>query len=145
MAQHEALAVFLGDWAAEGTTYGGDDQSAGNPHAGATPWRSVHSGRWHSGGYFLIQDEHANGPFDTLSVMGWEPDEQRYFARSFENHGFCRDYTVTVDGDTWTISGEHERATITFGDEGRTQTIAWEWRPRGDWLPLCDRVAKRVD
>jgi hypothetical protein len=144
MAEHEALAVFLGDWSAEGTSYGGDDQSPDNPHTGASPWRSIHTVRWHSGEFFVVVDERANGPFDTLAVMGWDRERGRYFARSIENHGFTREYELTVHGGTWTYTGEHERATTVFSDDGATQTISWEWQPRGDWLPLCDRVATRI-
>ncbi|WP_061964076.1 DUF1579 family protein [Demequina aurantiaca] len=141
---HRALEVFLGDWHAEGSSYGGDDQSTLNPHAGSTPWTSIHSARWHSGHYFVIQDERANGPFDTLTLMGWDDDAERYFARSIENHGFARDYTMTVDASTWTITGPHERATIVFSSDGNTQRISWEWRPEDGWLPLCDRTAHRI-
>lgn len=141
---HEKLAVFLGDWHAEGTSYTGDDQSVETPHTGASPWNSIHSARWHSGGYFVVQDEHANGPFDTLSLLGWDPEAGRYFVRSIENHGFARDYPMTVEGNTWKLAGEHERASTTFSDDGRTQTIAWEWKPDDQWLPLCDRTAHRV-
>lgn len=143
--KHEFLTPFLGAWWAEGTSYGGDQQSVADPHAGATTWRSIHTARWHSGGYFLIQDERANGPFDTLSIMGWDSEGERYFARSFENHGFCRDYTMTVDGRVVTLTGEQERATYTFDESGDTQAVVWEWRRGEDWLPLCDRVARRVD
>lgn len=142
---HEVLAVFLGDWYAAGTSYGGDGQSPSNPHAGATPWRSINSARWHSGQYFIVQDERANGPFDTLSLMGWDIDDQRYFCRSVENHGYARDYTMTLDDRTWTLTGEHERATYRFSQDGRTQEISWEWKPADRWLPLCDRTAERVD
>ncbi len=61
--------------------------------------------------------------------MGWDAEAGRYFARTIENHGFARDCTMTVDGPTWTLSGEHERATYTFSDDGRTQEISWEWKP----------------
>ena len=101
MAEHEALAVFVGDWHAEGTSYGGPDQSPGNPRAGASPWTSIHTARWHSGGYFVVHDERANGPFDTLSLMGWESERYRYFVRAVENHGFTREYDLAVDGRTW--------------------------------------------
>lgn len=134
---HDALGVFIGDWSAEGTAYGADQQGA--------PWRSVHSARWHSGGYFVVQDEHANGPFDTMSFLGWDPDRETYFLWSIENHGFSREYLLSVDGDVWTLTGEHERATITFTDGGRTQTHHWEFDPEGEWITLCDRVASRVD
>jgi hypothetical protein len=41
--------------------------------------------------------------------------------------------------------GETERARIEFSEDGRQQMITWEWRPRDQWLPLCDRVAVRQD
>jgi len=147
-ADHERLAVFLGRWQAVGTSFGGTDQSGGNPRANGVPWTSTHTGRWHTGEFFLLQDEEARPGgqvFDTISVMGVDPATGRYFSRSFENHGFSRDYDVTVDGNRWHISGPHERATITFSDDGRTQTHSWEWKPDAEWLPLCDRTAHRVD
>jgi len=75
--------------------------------------------------------------------MGWDEGTGRYFARSFENHGFYRHYEVAVEGRVWTLSGESERARIELNEDGRRQTIAWEWRPNDVWLPLCDRVATR--
>ena len=145
---HEALAVFLGSWSAEGTSYGGADQSGGDPRANGVPWVSEHRGYWHTGRFFLVQDERARlggEVFDTLSIMGVEAETGMYFARGFENHGFYRNYPVTRDENVWKVNGDIERAMITFGDDNRTQTIAWEWRPKGEWLPLCDRVATRID
>ena len=146
--KHEALAVFLGRWRAEGTSYGGTDQSGHDPKANGEQWESTHEGRWHTGAFFLVQDERAriNGSeFDTISIMGVDARTGEYFAQSFENHGFERRYEVARDGDRWTFTGEHERATILFRDSNRTQEIAWEWKPKGSWLPLCDRVARRTD
>jgi hypothetical protein len=145
--EHEALAVFLGEWRAEGTVYGGPEQSRSNPKGSQSTWVSTHTGMWHTGEFFLIQDERAitgDRPFDTLSIMGFDVDARIYFARSFENHGFYRHYDVTVDDRLWTISGETERARIEFSPDGKTQTISWEWRPDQDWLPLCDRVATKM-
>lgn len=146
--QHEALAVFLGRWRAEGAAYGSPEQSEDAPKRSSEPWISTHTGAWHTGKFFLIQDEraHVGGqPFDTLSVIGVDAQTGRYFARTFENHGFSRHYDVAVDGQVWTFSGDFERARIKFSPDGRTQTIRWEWRPKGQWLPLCDRVAYRED
>ena len=146
--QHDALAVFLGCWRAEGTSYGSPEQSENDPKHAGEPWVSTHTGTWHTGKFFLIQDERAlveGSLFDTLSVLGVDPQTGGFFARSFENHGFYRRYDVTVDGQVWTFSGEFERARIAFSPDGRTQTITWEWRPKGQWLPLCDRVAQRED
>lgn len=145
MSEHEALRVFVGDWSAEGQSFGDENQTEENPHSGVTPWRSIHTARWHSGEFFVIQDERANGPFDTLSFLGWDPEAGRYFSRSIENHGFARNYTLTVDGDTWTFTGDQERATHTFTESGTRQDIHWERNVDGTWLPLCDRVAHRVE
>ena len=145
---HEALSVFLGNWEATGTSYGYTDQSGDDPRTNGVPWVSEHDCYWHTGEFFLIQNERASPGgqvFDTLSVMGVDLESGEYFARCFENHGFYRKYRVTRDGSTWQLLGEFERATIVFSDNNRRQTITWEWRPQGQWLPLCDRVAVRKD
>ena len=145
-ARHDALEIFIGDWSAIGEAYGGPRQDAKHPRQHPTRWTSKHTARWHTGKFFLIQDEraHVDGPFDTLSIMGWDDASGRYFARTFENHGFYRHYEVTVDGNVWTFGGDTERASIAFSDDNARQTIQWEWRPHDVWLPLCDRVATRT-
>lgn len=146
--QHQALAVFLGQWRAEGQSFGSSNQRVEDPRSAAEPWISTHTGKWHTGEFFLIQDERAvigGQPFDTLSVMGVDAKTGHHFARTFENHGFYRHYDVFGDGRIWTVTGERERARIAFSEDGRTQTITWEWRPADRWLPLCDRVARRED
>ncbi len=44
-AQHEALAVFLGRWRAEGKSYGGSQQPEDDPKSAAERWVSTHTGR----------------------------------------------------------------------------------------------------
>lgn len=147
-AKHQALAVFQGRWHAEGTSYGLPKQPDDNPKSAAEPWKSTFTGRWHTGEFFLVHDERATSggkPFDTLSVLGVDAKTGKYFARSFENHGFYRHYDVAVDGRVWTFTGPTERARIELSADGRTQTIIWEWCPQGEWLPLCDRTAHRED
>lgn len=144
---HDALSVFVGDWRAEGTSFGGNDQSGVDPKANGVPWVSTHTARWHTGEFFLVQDERAQiggKPFDTLSIMGVETGGEGHFARTFENHGFYRHYALSLDGRTWLLKGETERARTVFDAEGNTQTITWEWLRDGKWLPLCDRVATRI-
>jgi hypothetical protein len=135
--------VFLGEWRATGVSFGGEDQRQEAPRARPTPWTSTHTAKWHTGQFFLVQDERADvgRPFDTLSIMGWDEPAQTYFVRSFENHGYYRHYDMAVQNRVWTITGESERARIEFSADGATQTITWEWRPHDGWLPLCDRVA----
>jgi Protein of unknown function (DUF1579) len=144
---HDALSVFLGEWRAEGMSFGGTDQSGPDPKANGVPWVSTHSTRWHTGDFFLIQDERARidgKVFDTLSVMGVEHGDKGYFARTFENHGFYRHYALSVEDRIWLLEGETERARTVFDAQGDTQTITREWLRDGKWLPLCDRVATRI-
>ena len=80
-ADHEALAAFLGRWKAEGTAYGAPDQSADDPKGNGAPWVSEHHGYWHTGEFFLVQDERARPGgkvFDTLSIMGVDPEYESY-------------------------------------------------------------------
>ena len=144
--KHEALALFLGKWRAQGKSYAGPEQSESDPKGAPEPWVSTHEGRWHTGQFFLIQEERAmtgKHPFDTISVMGVDVGSGQYFARCFENHGFYRNYQVAVDGRVWSLTGEKERARIEFSADGKAQAIAWEWRSKDRWLPLCDRTAIR--
>jgi hypothetical protein len=145
-AQHDALDVFLGEWEADGQAFGASSQDPVNPRNKPTPWTSTHSAQWHTGQFFLVQDERAQvaGPFDTLYILGWDDDAGRYFANTFENHGYRRLYEVTRASRVWTFNGETERARIEFSENGRQQTIAWEWRPKETWLPLCDRIATKI-
>jgi ketosteroid isomerase-like protein len=147
-ADHAAMEMFLGKWTAKGTAYGAPDQSSDDPKSDGVPWVSEHCGYWHTGEFFLIQDEKARPGgkvFDTISLMGVDPETGEMFARSFENNGYYRHYTVTRQDKVWTLSGTTERATITFSDDLSTQTIVWEWKPADRWLPLCDRIATRVE
>ena len=56
---HEARAAFLGQWRAKGTSYGRPNQPVDDPKRAADPWGSTHSGTWHTGASFRIQDEQA--------------------------------------------------------------------------------------
>lgn len=142
------LSIFLGRWRAEGTSYGGTDQSDDDPRANGVPWVSEHHAYWYTGEFFVVQDERARPggeTFDTLWVIGRDNESERLFARTFENHGFYRNYTLERDGLCWIINGKTERAKIVFSEDGRTQDITWEWKPEDRWLPLCDRTATRID
>jgi Protein of unknown function (DUF1579) len=146
-AEHEALSIFLGEWKAVGKSFGGTEQPEDDTRRNGVEWTSTHTGRWHTGEFFLIQEEKARpggDVFDTLSVMGVDAKTGQYFSRSFENHGFYRHYDVSVNSNVWTITGEHERARIEFSEDNRTQIIKWEWKPADEWLPLCDRIAIKI-
>ncbi len=147
-AAHEHLSVFIGKWHAEGESFAAG-QTKKDPRGAIEKWISEETYEWLPGQFFVIQNWDAKtgaNPFKGTAIMHYDADTGNYMTRSYENHGFIRDYIARVEGDTWTFSGETERARIEFEDGGKTQKIAWEWRKPGqEWLPLCDRIAKRVE
>ena len=52
-AAHRRLEVFIGDWHAEGTSYG-DGQDAADPRASGVPWTSDESYEWLPGSFFVL-------------------------------------------------------------------------------------------
>ena len=144
---HEHLKVFIGRWHAEGESYA-VGQTKIDPRGSIEKWDSDETYEWLPGQFFVIQTWDAKtgaNPFKGTAIINWDEKYQHYMTRSYENHGFVRDYVTSVDGKTWTFTGDTERARIEFTDGGDTQKITWEWRQPGeDWLPLCNRLAKRV-
>jgi hypothetical protein len=146
-APHERLQVFVGKWHAEGTSYAAG-QVKENPRGATEKWHSDETFEWLPGQFFVLQRWDAmtgTNAFQGTAIINWDDASQHYLTRSYENHGFVRDYVTRVEGEIWTFTGDGERARVEFIDGGNTQAIAWEWRQPGeDWLPLCDRVAKRA-
>ena len=142
---HERLQIFIGTWHAEGTSYAAG-QTKQSPRGTMEKWVSDETFEWLPGQFFLLQRWDAmtgTNPFQGIAIIQW--DDAHYMSRSYENHGFVRDYITRVDGDIWTFTGDRERARVEFSEGGDAQKIAWEWRPPGEaWLPLCDRVARRT-
>jgi hypothetical protein len=144
---HERLAVFIGTWHAEGQSFG-RNQDRTDPRANPDTWVSDEVSEWHAGQFFVVQREEAQtgpGSLITHVVIGFDADAGHYIVHAFENHGYHNTYVARVEGRVWTFSGERERATIEFSEDGNRQAVTWEWRPFDDeWLALCDRVNVRV-
>ncbi len=146
-APHECLQVFIGKWHAEGHSYA-TGQTKQNPRGTKEKWLSDETYEWLPGKFFVVQRWDAKtgaNAFQGTAIINWDDKNQQYMTRSYENHGFVRDYVTRVEGEIWTFTGDTERARVQFTSGGNTQNISWEWRQPGeDWLPLCDRVANRV-
>jgi hypothetical protein len=127
---HQRLETFVGTWKAEGEAYG--------PTAKLTGTESY---EWLTGGFFLIY--HFDRRYDDsehtgIGIIGYDPSTQAYLAHFFDNLGFERTYRMSVHGRVWSLAGEWERATITFGDDGDSFTETWEQSIDGrSWRPLC--------
>ncbi len=147
-AAHKRLKVFIGDWHAEGTSYG-DGQDAADPRAAGVSWTSDESYVWLPGSFFVLHRWDAQmgkHEFKGAEVMGYDEADGGYFTRMFDNAGHHPDYAGGVDGNVWSFTEAQTRATVTVQDGGDKMTFNWEWKNGGSkWLPLCDRVAVRTE
>lgn len=145
-AAHRRLDAFIGDWHAEGTSFG-EGQDAADPRAAGVPWTSDESYEWLPGNFFVLHRWDAmvgKREFKGTEIIGYDKDEGGYFTRLFDNADNHPEYRATVDQDTWTFSEPQTRATVTVQHGGDKMTFNWEWKNGGrNWLPLCDRVAVR--
>jgi hypothetical protein len=146
-AAHRRLGVFVGRWHAEGESYA-DGQRADEPLASAVPWTSEESYEWLPGGFFMLHRWDAMAGrrvFKGAEIIGYDEAEGGYFTRFFDNAGNHPEYRAAVDGDVWTFTEPATRATVRVSDGGDRMRFNWEWRNgSSDWLPLCDRVARRI-
>ena len=147
-AAHKRLEVFIGNWHAEGTSYG-DGQDAADPRAAGVTWTSDESYEWLPGSFFVLHRWDAQmgkHEFKGAEIMGYDEAEGGYFTRMFDNAGHHPDYAGSVDGDVWNFTEAQTRATVKVQDGGDKMTFNWEWKNGGSkWLPLCDRVAVRTE
>lgn len=135
---HEQLGVFAGRWTARG-------QLAAPPGEALTVTEEV---EWLPGRFFLLQREvmrFGAQSFETTKVLGYDASQGACFIQHFDNQGYHRTYRLDIRDGVWTLSGEHERATYTFGPDARSFTARWEQRAPGSpaWTPLCEFRAVR--
>ena len=141
------LQVFIGKWRAEGKSYAGS-QDKNNPYASAVPWTSEESYEWLPGNFFVLHKWNAKAGehiFIGTEIIGYDEKENHFFTYFFDNAGFHPIYETRVEGNVWTFTDPNTQAKVTINDPD-TITFNWEWKNNGsNWLPLCDRVAKRVE
>lgn len=107
------------------------------------------------GGFFLVTHTEGNGfmgELKSLAVMGYDPRSKQYTYDSYNNFGEADHYKGTVEGDTWTWTGE-----IKSGPNPvQSRFIAKEVSPRqytmrlemmasgGNWLPVMSGRATKA-
>jgi len=141
-AEHKRLEVFIGKWIAEGVNM------EGSPIPGSKI-TEVESYEWQTGEFFLLHRGELRPadlePFNYLQVIGYDVSSQTYPVYYFDSQNNFRKSEVTVYDNTWTFTGEYERASFVFSDDGSTITQHWEIsRDGSNWLPLCEKTATKV-
>ena len=142
--EHARLNVFAGSWRVTGQNGEGAERAANMPVTGEESYE------WLPGNFFLTSrfDRHfEDGTRHTgTGMFRYDESTGQYLLYMFDNLGFARRYTVTVDGKRWTYDGAHERAQALFSDDDCRMTIDWEVRTADSkWVPLCHLDATRVE
>lgn len=140
------LDVFVGTWHTQGTSFA-DGQLPEDPRASGVAWTSDETYEWLPGGFFLLHRWNAlagSRVFEGTEILGYDVAEGAYFTRFFDNAGFHPEYVATVTDNVWRFDEPSTRAKITVHDDGQRMQHVWEWKNNGsDWLPLCEREARR--
>jgi hypothetical protein len=110
--EHKKLEVFVGTWTLDG------DLKPGAMGAGGK-MTETEKCDWMDGDFFVICHAEAKtsmGDASAVSVMGYSPEDKTYTYREFNSLGEYMESKGTLDGDTWTWTGEDKmNATPTKG------------------------------
>lgn len=141
------LKIFIGRWHHEGKSYA-TGQSTENPLASAVSWKSDETYEWLPGNFFIVHRWNAmvgENPFIGTEIIGYDTEKKQYFSHHFDDGGFHPIYSATVDGNIWKFNEPNTRVEITINSLN-SLTLKWEWRNGNtNWLPLCDRIATRIE
>ena len=140
--EHRRLSPFVGQWTVTG------ENGEGAVSAPNAPVTGTESYVFLPGGFFLLghwdRRIGADGRHIGMTTIRYDPATGVYTASNIDNMGYARTYQVTPHDDVWSFSGEWERATMRFGDEGGTMTIDWEiTRDGSTWRPLCHLIGTK--
>ena len=141
--EHRRLAPFVGEWTVAGQNM---EAAPGAPNAAVTGEESY---VFLPGGFFLLghwdRRFSDGGRHIGLTTIRYDSATRAYSAYNVDNFGFARTYQVTPRDDVWSFTGEWERATMRFQDDGRRMAIDWEVTKDGStWLPLCHLDATKA-
>ncbi|MGA8761427.1 MAG: DUF1579 family protein [Candidatus Sulfotelmatobacter sp.] len=104
------LDAFAGTWTLDG------NMKPGAMGPGGTMTENEKC-EWMEGGFYLVchsEFKSSMGNGVGLSVMGYSNDDKAYTYRAFDSFGEFEDSRGTVDGDTWTWTGDDKMGGMTM-------------------------------
>lgn len=128
----DRFELFIGTWNTTGEVFATDAGPASSLSA-------TDSYRWLPGKHFIVHDVDARfdgAPARSMEVMGYDAEQRRYFARSFDDQGATEVFEVTLKGRRWRINGETQRFAGSFSADLLQLTGLWELKSsKGSWQP----------
>jgi Protein of unknown function (DUF1579) len=102
--EHKKLAYFAGTWKTEA------EMKAMPPFPGGK-MTGTDRVEVFPGGFFVVNHSTVQGPMgplEELEVMGYDSKEKVYTYDGYNSYGEHETYKGTVDGDTWTWTGDSD-------------------------------------
>jgi hypothetical protein len=141
-SKERRLQIFTGRWGIEGIN---------SLHAPAAPGAAILGEEiyeWLPGEYFLTHHwvrRMGEQSHKGVGVLGYDAGQNSYFSHTYDNLGFARQYLLEVTADTWTLTGDSERARIVFSIDGRSMEVNWEFtEDKKNWIPQSEWKATKL-
>jgi hypothetical protein len=102
--EHKRLEAFLGKWNTEG-------QAQTSPYGPAGKITAVDTFEWLPGGFFMPHrwdTRQGATEIKGMEVIGYDSKDKIYTSRFFDNFGNSGLFKATVQGNTWTWTGDSE-------------------------------------
>lgn len=129
------LDAFVGKWNTEG-------EIKASPHGPAGKIIGTDTYEWFPGGFFLVHRVDVrigDQKNESIEIIGYDASYQTYPMHSFDNLGNSVVMQASVQGGTWSFTGETMRFTGRFSDDGKNILGKWEYLGDGtNWLPWMD-------
>ena len=139
--EHRRLEIFIGRWNTEGITRA--TESIPSVRVNGTD-----TYEWLEGGFFLIHHVDVNMGDDkirAIEIVGYDDHIKKYPMNFFDSLGNSGTYMASVENGIWKFSGNSERATVQFSDDGNTMTALWEQQMENSkWQPWMDMKLKKI-
>ena len=141
-AELRALDVFVGVWNTTGTLHA----SAESPAAQLV---ATDSYEWLPGRHFLLHRVDARIG-DTVSrsieIVEWNAERGSLLSRSYDDQGATDEFTCSLEGQRWQITGKKLRFRGRFSDDERRLSGLWEMLGDNEqWSPWMDIELNRAD
>ena len=147
--EHQRLEVFLGKWTQVG-------EAQASPYGPAAKLTSTDTYEWMPGGFFMLHRwEAKQGAVDLkgTEILGYDFRNRVYTSHTFDNFGNSGSFKGTVQGNTWTVTGDSEvggkllkeRCIAVFANPATSISIKCEYSTDGaKWLPNFSLTSTRA-
>jgi hypothetical protein len=136
------LGIFIGTW---------DTTIVPNNPDGSdgAPSQATDTYEWSPNGQFLYHfvDAMLGGErMQSMEVAAAQHAAGHYLTHSYDADGTVNSFSATLSDRTWLLTGDTQRFTGQFNEEGTVLTGQWEQRgDAGNWSPLMTVTLRKRD